>query len=171
MIVVADSSPLVVLVNTGYVHVLPALFGRVVIPPEVAAEVADARRPESVRKFMEAPPDWLEIRSAGRVAAIAGLHPGETAAIALAQELSADRLIIDERSGRQAAFARRIRVVGTIGVLEQAAQEKLINLGEAFEAIKRTDFWVSPGFLDERLALFLKRMREKKHDRGFGPKM
>lgn len=107
------------------------------------------------------PPPWLEVHSAASVETIAGLHPGEAAAIALARELSADHLIIDERTGRQAATARRIRVVGTIGVLEQAAQEKLIDLGEAFEAVKRTDFWVSPRFLDERLSLFLKRQRPK----------
>jgi len=159
VIVVADSSPLVVLVNTGYVHVLPALFGRIVIPPEVAAEVADPRRPESVRTFMASPPAWLEIRSAANVEVIDGLHPGETAAIALARELSADLLVVDERYGRQAASARQIRVVGTIGVLELAALEKLIDLGQAFEAVKRTDFWVSPNFLDERLSLFQQRMR------------
>jgi len=46
-------------------------------------------------------------------------------------------------------------VIGTIGVLEAAAERDFIDLGDAFEKVKRTDFWVSPTFLDERLALFL----------------
>lgn len=161
MIVVADSSPIVVLANTGYIDLLPTLFGRVVIPPEVAAEVASPRRPEVVRTFLAASPAWLEIRPAVNVEEIDGLHPGELAAITLARELSADLLIIDERRGRQAAVARQIRVVGTIGVLELAAQEKLIDLGQSFEAVKQTDFWVSPGFLDERLSRFRERMRNQ----------
>ncbi len=154
MIVAADSSPLVVLVRTGYEYVLSSLFGRIVIPPEVAAEVASSHRPDAVRAFMATPPAWLEIRPAASVEDIAGLHAGEKAAISLAREISADRLIIDERSGRQAAAARQISVVGTIGVLEIAARESLVDLGQAFEAVKRTDFWVSPRFLDERLSLF-----------------
>jgi len=28
---------------------------------------------------------------------------------------------------------------------------------DAFDRLKQTDFWVSPKFLDERLALFLRR--------------
>jgi len=162
MIVVADSSPLVVLVRTGYEHVLSSLFGRIVIPPEVAAEVAAPHRPDIVRAFMATPPAWLEIRPAASVEDVAGLHAGEKAAISLARELSADRLVIDERSGRKAATARRIPVVGTIGVLEIAARENLIDLGRAFEAVKRTDFWVSPKFLDERLALFQKHELDRK---------
>ena len=33
MLVIADSSPLIALVNIGHVEVLPKLFGQVVIPP------------------------------------------------------------------------------------------------------------------------------------------
>jgi predicted nucleic acid-binding protein len=44
MIVVADSSPIVVMVGIGHVDMLPALFQRVVIPPEVASELASPRR-------------------------------------------------------------------------------------------------------------------------------
>jgi predicted nucleic acid-binding protein len=39
MLVVADSSPLIVLIQIGQIDVLPALFGEVVIPPEVSAEL------------------------------------------------------------------------------------------------------------------------------------
>lgn len=37
MIVVADSSPLIVLVNIGHIEILPALFHEVFIPPQIAA--------------------------------------------------------------------------------------------------------------------------------------
>ena len=47
-------------------------------------------------------------------------------------------------------------------MLEIAARENLIDLGRAFEAVKRTDFWVSPKFLDERLALFQKHELDRK---------
>jgi predicted nucleic acid-binding protein len=51
MIVVADSSPLVVLVNIGQIDLLRALFQQILIPPDVAAELASAKRPEAVRAF------------------------------------------------------------------------------------------------------------------------
>jgi predicted nucleic acid-binding protein len=41
----------VVLVNVGHAEVLPTLFNRIVIPPEVASELASPKRPEIVRPF------------------------------------------------------------------------------------------------------------------------
>jgi predicted nucleic acid-binding protein len=76
----------------------------------------------------------------------------ESAAISLAHELRADGVVIDEKLGRRSATERGLRVVGTIGVLEAAAERGLIDLGDAFEKVKKTDCWVSPKFLDERLA-------------------
>jgi predicted nucleic acid-binding protein len=49
MIVVADTSPFVVLVAIGHVDVLLALFKEVLIPPPVASELASSRRPPEVR--------------------------------------------------------------------------------------------------------------------------
>jgi predicted nucleic acid-binding protein len=157
MIIIADSSPFVVLIAIGYVDVLHALFNEVLIPPQVEAELASPRRSEAVRSFIGAPPSWLRVQSPGVIEPIEGLHAGEAAAIALARELRADRVIIDESLGRRAAVDRGLRVVGTIGVLEAAAERNLVDLGRAFERIKKTDFWVSSTFLDERLALFLAR--------------
>jgi predicted nucleic acid-binding protein len=56
-----------------------------------------------------------------------------------------------------AAMERGLRVVGTVGVLELAAEMQLLDLKEAFERLKRTDFWISQTLLDERLALFRRR--------------
>lgn len=46
---------------------------------------------------------------------------------------------------------------GTIGVLELAATWHLLDLREAFDRVKRTDFWISHKLLDERLQDYLNR--------------
>lgn len=140
MIVVADSSPLIVLVNIGHERVLSDLFGHIVIPDDVAAELAGPRRPEIVRAFIVSPPPWIEIRAPLSVEPIPDLHAGENAAISLARELRADALLIDERRGRRAATDRGLQVIGTIGVLEAAAARGLLDLEQAFEMVKQTDF-------------------------------
>ena len=159
MLVVADSSPLLVLINTEYIDILPKSFGQVVIPPEVSAELEQVKRPQPVRTFISSPPPWLIQRIPSVVEPIPMLHPGEVAAISLALELHADLLLIDEVLGRKAAAARSIRFTGTIGILEQAADKGLLDLKDAFERIKKTDFWISHELLDTRLRLYQERKK------------
>jgi len=157
MIVVADSSPLVVLVNIEQISLLSALFGVVTIPPVVAAELASHRRPQAVRDFIMKPPEWLTVRKPTILEALPDLDAGEREAISLACELHADLLLIDERRGRQAASERKLAITGTVGVLELAARRSMVDLADAFERLKKTDFWLNPEFLDERLRLFRSR--------------
>ncbi len=157
MIVVADSSPLIALINIGRILVLPRLFGEVIIPPEVSVELSQPKMPEAVRHLIAAPPDWLIERAPAVIEPIPSLHAGEVAALGLAKELKADLLLIDDVRGRRAAAERRIPFTGTIGVLERAADEGLLDLEEAFARLKETDFWISPRLLDKRLKLHLAR--------------
>jgi predicted nucleic acid-binding protein len=152
MLVVADSSPLIVLIEIGRIDILPALFGRVIIPLEVSGELAQDKRPQSIRSFIATPPDWLIQQAPSSVDSIPMLHPGETSAISLAIELHAELLLIDESLGRKAAVARGIHVTGTIGIVERAAEKGLLDLKETFAQIKNTDFWISEELLDARLA-------------------
>ena len=55
MLVVADSSPLIVLINIGHIDILPLLFGKVIIPLEVSGELAQDNRPQPVRTFIATP--------------------------------------------------------------------------------------------------------------------
>ena len=103
MLVVADSSPLIVLINIGHINILPDLFGNVIIPPEVAGELAQEKRSQPIRAFIAAPPDWLTEQAPSTVEAIPMLHSGEASAISLALEVHADLLLIDEMLGRKAA--------------------------------------------------------------------
>ena len=159
MLVVADSSPLIALINIDHVDILPRLFGQIIIPREVFAELAHEKRPECVRSFMAAKPAWLMEQSPSSIEPIPMLHPGEASAISLALEIHADLLLIDEMLGRKAAASRGIRVTGTVGILEKAADERLIDLENAFEKLKQTDFWISPELLDTRLRQFLQRRK------------
>lgn len=157
MIVVADASPLILLANIGFTNILPDLYGRVIIPTCVAAELRSARRSQVVQDLMRAHPAWLVEQTPTNKQKIPHLHAGETEAIQLAEELQADVLLIDERQGREVALSRNLRITGTIGILELAADRKLLDLKEAFNRVKQTDFWISHDLLDRRLQLHLTR--------------
>ena len=73
---------------------------------------------------------WLEIQTPKNLQLIQSLEqtldPGEAAAISLASELNADRLLIDERLGRRIATQYGLKVRGILGILVNAKEEGLI---------------------------------------------
>lgn len=152
MLVVADTSPLVGFVKIGLIEILPRLYESVVIPTEVAAELASLRRPAAVREFILAQPTWLSIRVPQNVEGIPDIDPGEQAAISLARELKADLLLIDDLAGRKAALARHIRTVHTTAMLLDAANQGILpDLKAAFDRLKAINFRVAAKTLDELL--------------------
>ena len=50
MLVVADTSPVNYLVLIQSVHILPSLYGRVLIPPQVLEELRDPAGPPAVQQ-------------------------------------------------------------------------------------------------------------------------
>jgi predicted nucleic acid-binding protein len=159
---VADTGPLRYLVLIGAIEVLPRLFERVVIPEIVHAELRHAHAPAMVRRWAEAVPSWLTVVPMPTVqdADLRLLDAGERAAIALASEIRADLVLIDERAGVGAARARGLEVTGTLGLLARAAQRGLTDLPTAFAALKATNFHVRQELLDALLA------RHKLEDRN-----
>ena len=152
MIVVAETTPLRYLVVIECERLLPALYGRVLIPPAVAAELNHASTPQVVRAWLAACPDWLEIRQPiGNLDSEVDLDKGEREAIALAEEISADLLLVDDWDARLEAERRHLQVVGTLRVLADGAARGLINLEEAFQHLRQTNFRVSSELLDALL--------------------
>ena len=76
------------------------------------------------------------------------LDPGEAEAIALALEMSADLILVDERDGRSAAERAGLRVTGVLGVLLRAKNEGQIQLIKPEIDALRTRAWF---FLSARL--------------------
>jgi predicted nucleic acid-binding protein len=62
MIVVADTGPINYLIWIRHVAVLPRLYTTVLIPEAVQDELRKPGAPEFVRRWLEAPPGWIEIR-------------------------------------------------------------------------------------------------------------
>jgi predicted nucleic acid-binding protein len=121
MIVVSDTSPLTALLTVGQVDLLKLLFGEVVIPEAVCNELL---------KSHPVLPSWLRLQPlrdrTGAEVYSQIVDIGEAEAIALAQELRADHVLMDERKGRRLAAQQGLSVVGLLGVILIAKRRNLI---------------------------------------------
>ena len=149
-LVIADTSPINYLILIGRIGLLPRLFERVALPSAVERELADLDAPLDVRNWIANPPSWLELHPTLEFGndPVEGLDEGESAAIALAEFLHADLLLIDERAGFRAAKKRGLCVTGTLGVLDLAAERGLIDFAEAIHRLENTSFWLPTSLLE-----------------------
>ena len=139
-LVVSDTGPVNYLVLIGCIDLLPRLFGRVVLPEAVRLELASPFAPLPVQQWIATPPAWVEILDIEGLAPVEGCHPGEGLAIAMAVHLSADLLLMDDRRGVASARSRGLRVTGTLGVLDLAAERNWIDFALAVHSLERTSF-------------------------------
>jgi|SRR5579872_4988462 len=126
MIVVSDTSPLTALLTVGQAELLVQIFGEVVIPEAVKAELS--------RSHSELP-RWLRVQALQEqkqaLVYAESVDRGEAEAIALAQEIKADYLLMYERKGRRLARAQGLPVVGLLGVILLAKRRGLIASARA----------------------------------------
>jgi predicted nucleic acid-binding protein len=160
-VVVADATPLHYLILIDAVQILQRLFERIHVPSEIRDELTRKAAPPSVRTWMQQPPEWLIILPApAEDPSLAALDPGERAAIAVAESISADLLLIDEREGATLARQRGLAVTGTLGVLDLASQAGLIDLRDAFARLQTTNFRYPPSLLE----ILLEEERKRKNE-------
>jgi hypothetical protein len=89
------------------------------------------------------PHPWLEVvplRKPGD-SSLMHLDAGERDAIALAAELQASLLLMDERDGADVARARDMKVIGTLGVLDVASAHGWVDLPAMFDRF----LWIPRG--------------------------
>jgi predicted nucleic acid-binding protein len=108
----------------------------------VKDELSDPDTPLSVRDWIDDPPSWVDVHQTLNLAkaSIQKLGAGETEAITLAAALHADLLLMDDRRGVIAALQRGLTVTGTMGLLSRAAKHGILDLSDAFDKLKRTNF-------------------------------
>lgn len=158
MIVVCDTSPVSALFRIHKLDILEKLFGNVILPQVVWDELQLLSRwgykPQEIVLL-----EWIEVKSAQNEEFLQGLFarldPGEAEAIALAKELDADLLLIDEMKGRKIAQEEGLQIVGLLGVLLRAKQQGLLeNIKETMEGlVEVTQFRIGKKLFTEILSL------------------
>ncbi len=146
MIVVSDTSLLANLALVGQIDLLRQLYGQVFIPPAVQVEIAAAHteQTDAIGKL-----SWIEGHAVANQLLVRSLQleldQGEAEAIALASELKADILLIDERKGRAVAERLGLRFIGVLGVLVEAKHRQLIPSVRPIldNLVTKAGFWIS----------------------------
>jgi hypothetical protein len=145
--VVSNSSPLIALARIQRLDLLPAIFESILIPPAVAREIAPS---------IPALPTWLRIQAPSVLPPASLLRrrlgDGEREALALAIELRADWIILDDLPARRSAEATGLNVIGTLGTLLTAKRSGLLeSVRPELDALLRTSFFLNPKLYDELL--------------------
>jgi predicted nucleic acid-binding protein len=164
MIVVSDTTPLRHLIAIGRAELLAQLYGAVIVPGSVWAELHAEATPSMVKTWLANAPGWLEVRSARPTPssdpALETLDAGEREAIQLASELRADLLLMDDRDGRSFALSRQLPVTGTLGVLERADVVGLLSdLPSTLAQLEESGFYLSTRLREAVLARHRQRHR------------
>ena len=158
MIVVSDTSAITNLAAINQLSLVPLLYQKVIIPEAVYRELVDIEPPVPGNAEVQTA-SWLEVKLTAnrevveRLQSEVRLDPGESEAIALALELGADLLLIDERRGRAEADRLGIKITGLLGILVEAKRKNLIVAVKPLmdALIATSEFRVSSALYDQIL--------------------
>lgn len=153
-LVITNTSPLLYLHLVGHLAVLQNLYGAIVIPPAVQAELEiGARANVRVPDISTLP--WIAVKpvqAQAVIPAVVDLGPGEAEVIALGLEHPGSMLILDDQLARRMAALNRLRYTGTVGVLVKAKQAgHLEAVRPVVESLRAVGQWLD----DELVAMVL----------------
>lgn len=157
MIVVSDTSAIANLAIVSHLWLLQALYSTVIIPDVVAEELAaagDLRIQEALELDWIAVQRLADVSLAEQLQQQRGLDAGEAHAIALALELKATDLLMDERLGRREALNLGLSIIGVLGVLLAAkGQGKIAAVKPVLDdLVEQAGFRVSKQLYEKVLA-------------------
>lgn len=154
--VVVNTTPIIALALIGKLDLLRHLYVEVIVPSAVLAEVL-AGEPNRIGVAELHNASWLRVippQEPRRADLLADLDRGEAEVIALAQELRADLVIIDERLARRHAERIGLTLTGTLGVLLKAKEQGLITaIAPLIDRLRHGGIRLSDKVTDEALAL------------------
>lgn len=158
MIIVSDTSAINNLAAIESLYLLQQLYETIIIPDAVYRELTDpiflVAGATEVQTLQ-----WIQTRSVSDRTIIEALSNeldfGEAEAIALALELKADRVLIDERRGRLVAARLNLSYIGILGILIEAKSQRLIPaVKPLLNALRdRAGFWIAAPLYNSVLQL------------------
>ena len=161
ILIVVDTGPINYLIQIGHIDLLSTLADKTVLPSSVRAELLNDAAPANVRAWAANPPGWVEIHGAKQVIGTRDISGTDREAIALARELNASFLLMDDQQARRCASALEVITLGTLGLLEAAAARGLVSLPAALEKLRRTSFFVTDELIEAALQRDTERRRRQ----------
>lgn len=144
--IIADSSPLIILLKSDFEHILFELFDEILIPEAVWQEVL-AGGDDDIAKQKLSSLTWakrVSINAINTEIENYNLGKGETEALSLALETKNSGVILDDHAARKCAGNLKIPFIGTGGLLISAKQKNLIlSVSEALEKVQSEGLWLS----------------------------
>jgi predicted nucleic acid-binding protein len=153
-LVVGDSSALIALATCRALSFLDSLAATVRVPKQVLHEVLVEHKPQAqiLSPYLEGKVQSVDLEKF--VIEAGSLGRGELEAMALFKQLAADVLLIDDSRARKIARLNKIPIIGSLGILLLAKQEKLTPEVRPFvEALRRSELFFGEPLLCEVLRL------------------
>jgi predicted nucleic acid-binding protein len=150
--VVCDASPLIVLAKVELLHILPRVFGRILLPGAVAAEIERGPDDDPMKRLLGQTPWLVSVRVDPPLSPLATwqMGPGESEVIEYARAHENLGVLLDDRAARRAAAALNLRVYGTLAVLASAARGGWISsFRSAAELLVSAGLRVAPRLIEE----------------------
>lgn len=145
--VVCNSSPLIHLAKVGKLELLKGYFTEISVPEAVYREcVIDGKDRDDAKRIESAA--WIRVVAIKNIdlkkAFNTVLDEGESEAIVLALQESADLILLDDYEARELARTYGLKITGTIGLLIKAKYEgDISSIEEMLKKLRKTGFWLS----------------------------
>ena len=155
-IVISNASPIINLAIIGRLNLLKKFWGKIYVPEAVWKEVViDGEDKDEVAEIKKT--DWIIVEKVKdhnlTLLLMQNLDKGEAEAIALAIEMNADIILLDETDAREAADIYKIEKTGVLGILLLAKlKNEISNLEQEIEKLKiKADFWLKDSLIQSVL--------------------
>ncbi|MBP9890083.1 MAG: DUF3368 domain-containing protein [Leptospiraceae bacterium] len=155
MILIADSSALIALAICDSLSLLELLYNKVKVPRAVFDEVSRKSKKEADKLNHYLENKIVEVNNTNHIIIKDGtLELGELEAMALYKQINADRLLIDDKRARKIADLNQIKVIGSLGILLLAKEQKLIlEIKSKVVKIQESDIFLSEDIIEKVLKL------------------
>lgn len=142
---VVNASPIICLAKSGYIHILPEISEKFVVPESVVDEIQSGPVHDPARRFIET--GRIEIVYPDLLPEVIAwdLGKGESSVLSFALSEPEFTAVIDDLAGRKCANSLNISVMGTISLVLVAKQMGVVtSAAQVIRALQAADLRIQP---------------------------